>query len=99
MKSISTQNELDSLSEEKIVLDFWADWCMPCKAFAPVFSDAGNESSALFVKVDVDQAQELADKFGIRSIPTVVYLKNGKEVMRHVGSVNKETLLKNVESL
>lgn len=70
-----------------MMVDFWADWCGPCKMLSPVIEDlAGQyEGKALVGKVNVDEEPELARQFGVMSIPTVVFLKNGVEFDRKVG--------------
>ena len=69
------------------VVDFWATWCGPCRMLAPVVEKLGEEFSekVLVAKVDVDAEPELARRFGVMSIPTVVFLKNGREFDRKVG--------------
>ena len=69
------------------MVDFWATWGGPCKMLAPTIEKIGEsyEGKALIAKVDVDQCQDLAARFGIMSIPTVVFFQNGKEVGRRVG--------------
>ena len=69
------------------VVDFWASWCGPCKMLGPVIEELGSEyeGRALVAKVNVDEEPDLARQFGVMSIPTVVYLKNGQEFDRSVG--------------
>lgn len=69
------------------MVDFWATWCGPCKMLAPVIDKLGEQYSgkAVIAKVDVDENQGLAAKFGVMSIPTVIFFKNGKEIDRKVG--------------
>lgn len=80
------------------VLDFWASWCGPCKMLAPVFEEAQKEKpNVFFGKINVDDEQELAYKFGISSIPTIIFMKNGKAVNKAVGYMPKEELLALIE--
>ncbi|USD68208.1 thioredoxin TrxC [Vibrio sp. SCSIO 43136] len=79
-----TKENIDALlqSELPIVIDFWAPWCNPCVGFAPVFADVAAERTGKvrFVKIDTEAQQELAMKYQIRSIPTVMVFKNGQRV-------------------
>ncbi len=79
-----TELNLDAIlqSDQPVVIDFWAPWCNPCVGFAPVFSDVAEErsQSVRFVKVDTESQQNIAAKYQIRSIPTVMVFKNGKRV-------------------
>ena len=83
------------LAESKTVLiDFYADWCGPCKILAPVVEAVAKENTnTKFVKINVDDAQDLAMEYNVMSIPTLVVIKNGKEVNRVVGLVNKSELM------
>ena len=80
------------------MVDFWATWCGPCKMLAPVIEDIGKkyDGKAVVAKVDVDENQSLAAKYGVMSIPTVIFFKDGKEIGRKVGvqpsSVYTQTL-------
>ena len=69
------------------MVDFWADWCGPCKMLAPVIEDLSGqyEGRALVGKVNVDEEPELAMRYGVMSIPTVIFFKDGKEIDRKVG--------------
>ena len=69
------------------MVDFWADWCGPCKMLSPVIESIGGqyEGKVLVGKVNVDEEPELARRFGVMNIPTVVFLKNGQEIDRKVG--------------
>lgn len=70
-----------------LMVDFWASWCGPCRMLAPLIETLAEryEGKAVIGKVDVDEEQELAVRFGVMSIPTVIFFKNGKEIARHVG--------------
>ena len=77
-----------------VVLDFWADWCPPCKRVAPTFEELALEfkGKIRFGKVNVDENGHIAASFGIQSIPTFVVMKNGSEVHRFMGASDKEDL-------
>ena len=81
-----------------VVVDFWAPWCAPCKMMAPILNDiAESEPDITVAKLNVDNQQQLAAKFAIRGIPTMVIFKNGKEVKRFTGVKTKSVILKEVE--
>ena len=88
------------LEESKTVLiDFYADWCGPCKMLAPVLEEIAKENiNTKFVKINVDDAQDLAMEYNVMSIPTLVVIKNGKEVNRVVGLVSKSELMEIINS-
>lgn len=84
--------------EKPVLIDFWATWCGPCRMLAPVIEEIANEREDIKVgKVNVDDEGELANAFGITSIPTVILIKNGKTVNTSVGYVPKESLLKMID--
>lgn len=86
-------NELVN-SENTTLVDFYADWCGPCRMLGPVIEEIANENKDIKVgKINVDLERELANKFGIRSIPTMIIFKNGKEVNRLVGFLQKEEII------
>ena len=78
------------LIKEKILVDFYANWCGPCKMIAPILEKV--ESNIKVVKVDVDVFEDLAKEYGIMSIPTLVLFENGLEVKRHIGFLDKERI-------
>ena len=85
------------LEEEKpVLIDFWADWCSPCKMMAPVVEEISKSMSdtVKVCKVNIDENEELAEEYSIMSIPTFIVIKNGKETGRTVGVQSKEELLK-----
>ncbi|MBU0760357.1 MAG: thioredoxin [Nanoarchaeota archaeon] len=84
--------------EDKVVVDFYAEWCGPCKMMAPVLEETAGElrGKAKFGKVDVDENSELAQRFQVMSIPTLIFFRDGKQVDQITGLLNKEELVKKV---
>lgn len=99
MKVTSANFEEEVLNSDKTVLiDFYADWCGPCKMFSPIVESVAQENEDIkVVKIDVDNAQDLAMKYQVMSIPTTVIIKDGKEVNRVVGMVSKSDLIEMVK--
>ncbi len=82
------------------VIDFWAEWCGPCRIITPIIQQLSEEyeGKAIIGKVNVDDNPEVAMKYGIRSIPTILILKNGEVVDKHVGTTTKQVLADKIES-
>ena len=82
------------ISEKKVLLDFWAPWCGPCRMVVPIVEEIADERPDIKVgKVNVDEEAELASQFGIMSIPTLVVIENGKIVNQTMGARPKEAIL------
>ena len=91
--------ESEVLKSDKVtVVDFFATWCNPCRALAPILETAGKElgDKVKVVKIDVDESEDIARKYGVMSIPTMVIIKDGKELDRMVGLLNKQTIIDRV---
>ena len=97
-----TDANFQQMTRNKLILiDFWASWCAPCRMMAPVLNQLAEElpGKTQIGKVDIEKFQSLAGHFKVRSIPTLLLLKNGKEINRFVGIKSKEYLMKEIAKL
>lgn len=92
---VKTASEFDAaIAKGDVLVDFWATWCGPCRMLAPVLEEVAKERPELpIVKVDVDEAGDIAARFGISSIPTLIRFKDGKPVSKSLGFLPKPRLL------
>jgi len=101
IQQLSDANFQAQVKSGVTLVDFWASWCMPCKMMAPVLNETaeGLGNTAKIAKLDVDANRESSAKYGVRSIPTLILFKNGKEVNRFVGVKTKDFLLKEISKV
>src|SRR5947207_3100562 len=94
LTSVNFDTQIDR-SEIPVVVDFWAAWCGPCRSMAPHFERAATELEPRirFAKLDTDSAQDIAGRYGIRSIPTLIVFQQGKEVARRSGATDSRGLV------
>ena len=96
IRTLNVKNYKTVIRKGTVLVDFWAPWCAPCKMIAPTLNEIAEEESEkiTIAKVNVDQNKELAQKFQIRNIPTLIVFKNGKEQKRIMGVKSKSAILK-----
>ncbi|MBU3830767.1 MAG: thioredoxin [Candidatus Ureaplasma intestinipullorum] len=99
---LNNKNEFEQIisNNELVVIDFFATWCGPCKMLSPVIENVESLiHDVKFIKVDIDQFNDLASQYKIQSVPTLVFLKNGQEVMKSIGYLDEDALIEKIKSL
>lgn len=98
IRILESKNFKTTIKRGKVLVDFWAPWCAPCKMIAPTLNEIAEEQKGkiTIAKVNVDKQQALAQKYGIRNIPTMILFENGKEIKRIMGVKPKKSILKEV---
>lgn len=102
IKEITNTNLAEVLADDKLVIvDFWAVWCGPCRMLSPIVDEIAEEmpDKVTVAKCNVDEADEVAMNFGIRSIPTLIFFKGGQPVDKLVGALPKAELVKKINSI
>lgn len=100
---ITDQNFRDMIksSDKMILVDFWADWCGPCKQLAPALEDASNDlqEKILVFKINIDQNPEMPSRYSVRGLPTILFFKNGEVVDRQIGVLPKSKLYEKIQDV
>lgn len=100
VKNLTSENFNDFISKGRSVVDFSAYWCSPCKIFKPIFEEASSEIKDIkFGSVDVDKEPELAHRFQVMSVPTLIFFKEKEQVDRFIGILSKDDIIKKVEKI
>ena len=94
VKILNDDNFASNVEKGLVLVDFWAEWCGPCRMLTPIIEELANEISGVSIfKVNIDESPETAQKYEVSSIPTLVLLKDGKEAKKTVGLKDKDFLL------
>jgi len=98
---LTSENFDATVNEGVVMIDFWAPWCGPCRMIAPVIEELAEDyaGKAKICKVNTDEEQELAMRFGIRSIPTIIFMKDGEIVDQMIGAASKAAFADKLDSL
>ena len=103
MEKVITENNIDEIlaAGQPVLVDFWAPWCGPCRVLSPTVDEIASEfdGRAVVAKCNVDDCEDIAAKFGIRNIPTLMYFKNGEMMDRSSGLVSKAEISAKLENL
>jgi thioredoxin 1 len=103
VSSITDDNFQEAIkgTDKLVLVDFWAEWCGPCKSLAPALEEASSdlEEKIAVYKIDIDANPVVPQKYGVRAVPTIVFFRNGEEVDRQVGMLPKSKLYEKIEKV
>ena len=97
IKHYSKEEEFNEIIKNKVLVDFYADWCGPCKMLAIEIEKVASEIDIDIVKVNVDEEEDIAKRYGVMSIPTLILLENGQEVKKTIGFMSKDKIKEFIE--